>query len=277
MKRILVFTDFSRCAELATDTAIQLAQKHDGEIEFIHYMNRLPENWGVGTKALKKSYPDYYKEFIDSSVALSELEDLAKEYGVKAKGRIIYEFKPRQLSELIKESDSDCVIMGSHGRTSFEEFMMGSQAQEIVRHSPVPVIVLKQEIDILNSQLVFISDFEEEVIAAFESFINFSNVLAVPISLLHIKTNKLNSETEIKSRMNNFESRAGSRLKDSLIIEAKSIELGIERYCAELDNAVLSIGTHGRLGLNRIIKGSHSEKIVNRLMFPVITIPINKG
>src|ERR1700679_1064044 len=41
-----------------------------------------------------------------------------------------------------KEFNADLIVLGTHGRTGFDRFLMGSIAEYVVRHSEVPVLVV---------------------------------------------------------------------------------------------------------------------------------------
>lgn len=43
-----------------------------------------------------------------------------------------------------KETNADLIVMGTHGRTGFNRMLMGSVAERVLRHSPCPVVTVKQ-------------------------------------------------------------------------------------------------------------------------------------
>jgi nucleotide-binding universal stress UspA family protein len=49
----------------------------------------------------------------------------------------------RRILEAIDEYDVDHVVVGSHGRTGVPRLVMGSTAESVMRHSPVPVTVVR--------------------------------------------------------------------------------------------------------------------------------------
>ncbi|MEO9806220.1 MAG: universal stress protein [Reichenbachiella sp.] len=280
MKKILVFTDFSKCAHLASSVSIEIASKFGCEILFVHYMNNVPDGWEIGSLAFRKGYANTYSDYLKNSCQLAELERSASDEKVIAKSKLIYNFSASKLSPFIEENKIDYVIMGSHGRSSFEEFMMGSNAQEMVRHSPVPIMVIKREFSISKAHLIFISDFSAEADGAFNKLVDFSNLIEAPISLLYVNSTKKNAARKkedrerAEMRMSAFKSRGGTSIQEAEIVDEKSLEAGIEKYCSSKTNPVISMGTHGRQGVERLFLGSQTEKVVNRLVHPVIGLPI---
>jgi nucleotide-binding universal stress UspA family protein len=42
-----------------------------------------------------------------------------------------------------EENDIDCIVMGTHGRTGLDRFVIGSIAERVVRKSSVPVMTVR--------------------------------------------------------------------------------------------------------------------------------------
>lgn len=48
-------------------------------------------------------------------------------------------------SEIIKQAvqnEASVIVMGTHGRTGISHIVMGSTAEYVIRHSPIPVLVI---------------------------------------------------------------------------------------------------------------------------------------
>jgi nucleotide-binding universal stress UspA family protein len=46
--------------------------------------------------------------------------------------------------EVAREIGADLIVMGTHGRTGLAKVFFGSVAEHVVRHSPVPVLTVRQ-------------------------------------------------------------------------------------------------------------------------------------
>jgi nucleotide-binding universal stress UspA family protein len=51
--------------------------------------------------------------------------------------------------EIAEEERVDLIVMGTHGRRGLSRLLMGSVAEEVVRHAPCPVLTLKQPQEVL--------------------------------------------------------------------------------------------------------------------------------
>jgi nucleotide-binding universal stress UspA family protein len=79
----------------------------------------------------------------ESERVLAEAESVAADHAgsvttVTATGK-----PERRIIECIDDHDADLVVMGSHGRTGVSRLVMGSTAEAVMRHSPVPVTVVR--------------------------------------------------------------------------------------------------------------------------------------
>uniref|UniRef100_UPI00387E9FE4 universal stress protein n=1 Tax=Haloarcula regularis TaxID=3033392 RepID=UPI00387E9FE4 len=43
----------------------------------------------------------------------------------------------------VEDNDVDLVVMGTHGRTGLERYLLGSVTEKLVRTAPVPVLTVR--------------------------------------------------------------------------------------------------------------------------------------
>lgn len=80
--------------------------------------------------------------------ALNRLKDVQEtliHHGVSAVDtKIVREVPPATgILDAADELNADLIVMGSHGRTGFKKFFLGSVAQEVLSISPLPVLIIK--------------------------------------------------------------------------------------------------------------------------------------
>ena len=50
---------------------------------------------------------------------------------------------PRRSSAIAEEQHCNLIVLGTHGRTGLSRVLLGSVAEDVIRHSRVPVLTLK--------------------------------------------------------------------------------------------------------------------------------------
>lgn len=275
MKPILVPTDFSACAHFATEAAIEIAKVSQAKIHFLHFVS-IPIDWVNLEHNEEKMYPDVTKKVAAITEDLKKLVAQANDNNVEASYFIGYNDDTNNIINHITRHNVSMVVMGSHGASGMREFLIGSNAQKVVRNSTVPVLIIKKKIDsILIPNIVFVSDFDEESTKAFLQVLRFAELIGANVHLLYINTPGYFNETwDIQEKMESFEALASERLSRSNIYSAYVLEDGIEKYCDTLNDAIVAISTHGRRGLSRAFWGSEAEKVVNHINSPVLSLRI---
>ena len=275
MKRILVPTDFSRCADYASKAAISLAKRSNSELHFVHFMS-IPVSWLQLESGQDKIYPDITREVEEANDRLKELVKQAQEEGLKSDYLIAYNESSSNISRHIQEQGIDMIVMGSHGASGVRELFIGSNAQRIVRQSSVPVLIVKNEISSVEGiNLSFVSDFEPESIKPFEQLLRVAEVMGAKVNLVYFNTPAYFVDSyEIQHRMESFEFMAGKMLGKVETINTYVFEDGLIRYTESMNNPIIAMATHGRHGVSRVFYGSVTEKAVNHLSVPVLSLKI---
>lgn len=276
MKRILVPTDFSLCAKYASNTAINLAKKSNSEVHFLHFMS-IPIHFLQLESGQDKIFPEINAEVEDIKKDLQGLVDEAENQGVKAEYFLSFNESSSNIIKHIQEQLIDLVVMGSHGASGVRELFIGSNAQRIVRLSPVPVLILKQELTSTDDlEVSFVSDFESETIPPFEQLLSFAQLIEAKVNLIYLNTPAYFIDSwEIERRMESFKFMAGAQLANVKILDTYVFEDGLIQYTEEQSNPIMAMATHGRHGISRVFYGSVTEKAVNHLKVPVLSLKIN--
>jgi nucleotide-binding universal stress UspA family protein len=77
------------------------------------------------------------REKIYNDQYLSHIKDKTKVRIVTKSGR-----EDEKILEFARTENIDIIVIGTHGRTGIEHFFIGSVAEKIIRHSPIPVFII---------------------------------------------------------------------------------------------------------------------------------------
>lgn len=274
MKKILIPTDFSDNAEFALKVAAQIARKNDAEIILLH-MLELPHQAGdaIGTG---HNIPElmFFK-----NAAIKKLEDLMDEDyldGINVSEIIQFEMAFDGIMKISEKNNVDLIVMGSHGASGFKEMFIGSNAEKVVRHSDVPVLIIKKEqSDFKVADFVFASDFSDEIKKPFEKVVEFANRFDSTLHLVMITTpNNFKSTPVSEEIMRNFAANFKINKYETHIYNETNVEKGILNFADSIKADLIGMSTHGRKGLSHFFNGSISEDLVNHSSLPVITFKI---
>lgn len=274
MKKILIPTDFSEHAEYALKVAAQIAKKHNGEIILLH-MLELPNQTGDAVSS-GHALPEimFFK-----NAALAKLESLMDSdflEGLKVSEIVQFELAFDGILKLIKKNDIDLIVMGSHGASGFKDMFIGSNAEKVVRHSEVPVLIIKKEIpDFTINKFVFASDFSDEVKVPFAKVVEVANKFEAELNLVMINTpNSFKSTLVAQEIMDKFVSQFNIKKVSTHIFNDANVEKGILNFSNYINADLIGMCTHGRKGLSHFFNGSISEDLVNHAVKPVLTFKI---
>ncbi len=273
MKRIIVPIDFSEQSEYALKVAVSLAKKHNSEILALHMLEL---SQGVFTSP-EGPYIDQSLFFLE--LAKKRFNDfLSKPYlkGIKVTP-IIKHFKVfSEVNEVAEKHGADLVVIGSHGADGLKEIFIGSNAEKVVRHSNIPVLVIKSDMpDFTVNNLVFASDFEEDDLVAYLKVKEFASQLSAKLHLVYINTpgDTFLSQEDAQKRISKFLQKSGSAHEVG-IYNDYSVEKGILNFGKSVKADLIGIPTHGRKGLSHFFMGSIGEDIANHSKIPVVTFKI---
>ena len=150
-QRILVPLDGSDGAERAIPVAARIARASGGSIVFIRVVPPPAEvgtfGTGVhGTIAMKPEVEASEKEFADATnylvtVITAYVDELA---GIATETDVATGAASSTIFSTAGYEYVDLIVMCSHGETGLKRWVFGSVAQQAVRHSPVPVLVLNE-------------------------------------------------------------------------------------------------------------------------------------
>ncbi len=140
MKTILVPTDFSDNAFVAAEYACALASATAQQVRLLHVYIALYAGYGEEGNSVKQ----IRLAESESAVAMGNLlENLRKAFpDLAIDGECVKGFMIDVVTERLKKGGHSLVVMGTKGVTNITESVFGSTTYEVIKKSPVPVLVV---------------------------------------------------------------------------------------------------------------------------------------
>lgn len=140
-KRILVPVDGSATAKTALATALELARESGATVRLTHCLDELPYLSGYEYSGV---YLDQARQGAER--VLCDALALCQAAGVKADTRLVAQSAQRlgeTVSNEARDWRADLVVVGTHGRRGMGRVLLGSGAEQIIRHANVPVLTVR--------------------------------------------------------------------------------------------------------------------------------------
>ena len=144
--RILVATDGSTLSKKAVRGAIGLASSLGAELLVLHVVPRYPTSYFEGGSSVSSEDVSRIEtQWADSGQAIIDTAQQAAEaQGVKTRAVIM---RSDQVAPSImaaaKKHKCGLIVMASHGRKGIKRILLGSETQQVLTYSTIPVLVLR--------------------------------------------------------------------------------------------------------------------------------------
>lgn len=281
---ILVPTDGSECANHAAEWAFDLAERHDAAV---HGLSVADTSGTFVTSEQEEALQT------QSQGALDDLAELADGYDV-AFHREIAEGAPHEvIVDQANSLDADLTVMGTHGRTGVSRYVVGSVTERVVRTLDRPVLTVRDteegpEPGAVDTVLVP-TDGSDAATAALDDGVGMVDTYDAALHLAYVVDiraeqgfydggpatgNVVNALEEAgKDALEELADRAEERgVSPETHLLTGTPATSLLGFIEDEDIDLVAMGTHGRSGLDRLLLGSTTEKILRRSDAPVLTV-----
>jgi nucleotide-binding universal stress UspA family protein len=295
LKKILFPTDFSGCADQALTHAVYLAEKYQTELHLLHVVTLFENQPAV----LKKEFEEI-EEMVRKIEDKAELELNNVVSTHDSKDMKIIQSQKRAIStapailEYASDNNIELIVMGTHGRRGIGHVLLGSVAEEVLRLSKCPVLTVRESeeplfINAFKKVLVPI-DLSEHSQMALTFAKEITTSYGTGLQLLHIIEETMHPAFSLSGKSSIFDLVPGikeecKRRIDKMIVETglptKNIEIIIKggqaahdiiEFAKDNSSDLIIIATHGLTGIEHLLLGSVTEKVVRMSPCPVFTL-----
>jgi nucleotide-binding universal stress UspA family protein len=144
-KKILVPIDGSPASRLGLNEAIKMAKDHRAKLRLFHLVD---EYAGMSSSVILDA-GDLFEALRQSGrKILKRAEALVRRNGLAPESVMLESFGGRAADFIVQQADewgADLIVLGTHGRRGVKRLVMGSDAEQVVRTTPVPVLLVRSK------------------------------------------------------------------------------------------------------------------------------------
>ena len=142
-KRILVPVDGSSTSARGMSEAIRLAKAGRARLKLVHVVEEFP---AIGAAEAGANIGPLLESLAQAGRrTLARLERAARHAGARPESALVEKFGGRVADAIVEQATSwraDLIVMGTHGRRGVDRLLLGSDAELVIRYSPVPVLLV---------------------------------------------------------------------------------------------------------------------------------------
>jgi nucleotide-binding universal stress UspA family protein len=293
IRRVVCPVDFSPISKRALDHAAVIARWYEAELVVLHVVPFMPTIFGfpaaVDSAAVAAADADAVLPELTRVVAQAETMVSATQAMVRSGSPAV------EILRYAVEAKADLLVVGTHGRTGFERFMLGSVTEKVLRKAPCPVLTVPARCEGHPERPVFArilcgAEFSEASDHAAGYALALAQEANGRLTLLHVvdwlpdKNLAKYPEFDPVAYREVVMREARRRLEALVPEEARNwcepdlrISCGkpyreILRVAAEDQADLIVLGVHGLGPMDRLLFGSTTQHVVRQALCPVLTV-----
>jgi nucleotide-binding universal stress UspA family protein len=278
LNHILLSSDFSHSSKNLVDTAIEIAKVLQTKIIPMHVLPGDITDEKVHTQLENMTRDE-----------LAQIKQEIEDAGVESGNPIIqFGSVSDAIVRIATAVKTNLIVIGSGESYSKERFKLGTTAKRIIQKSEKPVFVVKEDTPLNIQNILCPVDFSDTSKRALQNAITLSHRYKAELTIMSVFeppsaswfTSEEEREAQNDAKYAEFQSQFDEFLKDFNLVGLnwkKELPKGIPSE--EILNTISSnmidllvMGTVGRTGLNRMIMGSVTEKVIREVPCSFLTM-----
>jgi nucleotide-binding universal stress UspA family protein len=301
IRNILCPIDFSDYSRRALDHAIAIARWYKSTVTVLHVFSPAPvAAFGPGPVVFEPIVltPVDRDQLLADTKAFAETESAP---GVVIEAVIREGNMAGEILELATSMKADLLVIGTHGRSGFERFVLGSVTEKVLRKASCPVMTVPRRLPdavpagpVLYKRILCPVDFSESSLHALKYATSMAQEADGRLTVLHVVGNEFESADDVASLISDAGMTIGSFVKqreealrqrlqevvttapefctmESLMTHGKPWR-EVLRIAAEQQSDLIVMGVQGRGAADLWFLGSTTQHVVREASCPVLTL-----
>ncbi len=266
LEKLLVATDGSEYSEGAIQDAIHLAKTCSSKLIALSVV--------VTNLEFEVTMPQIVEK--DEKKTREHLESIkarASKEGVNCDIEVFHGDDPyRDIVRQASENKVDLIIVGKHGRTGLLRLMMGSVAAKVIGHAPCNVLVVSPTARVEFREILVAIDGSDYGNAALREAVSIAKRCGSSLTVLCVASTEAEKGTAegIVKQAKELSSTEGIAVKSMTMI-GKPYDAIVETAKQNRADLII-VGSHGRTGLERLLMGSVTERVIGHTEKAVLVV-----
>jgi nucleotide-binding universal stress UspA family protein len=268
-ENFLVASDGSEFSASAVREAIGMARKCGAKLNVMSLVATGAEHAALGDSVLKQEM-DMAQENLDAIRAQAEAA------GVSCETHLIHGLSvDREITELAERLNVDLIVMGRRGRRGLARMMLGHATAQVVGMAHCNVMVIPRMARVEGRHIVLATDGSRFADAAAVTAVGMAGFCRARVTVVSVASTDTGPDNRAEAEA--VVQRVVDHMRDSgvdaegLVLEGRPDEL-IVALAKERNADLIVTGSHGRTGLERILLGSTTERILNDTACAVLVV-----
>jgi len=143
-RKIMIATDGSELIKRAVDLAIEIAKLSEAKLYAVHVI-ALEGNSIIHSRGKEQKKALKEQLIVEGKKATDYVENIGRTANVRVESTILEGNPANEIIDFAEKNDIDLIVMGTHGKTGTQRFLIGSVSENVVRHSEKAVLVARGE------------------------------------------------------------------------------------------------------------------------------------
>lgn len=140
-KRMLVPLDGSKTAEVVLPYVKELAGRLDINLNFLHVYNSA----GMEQQDKYQSYIDHIAKQVRQE-AIEVQEETGASKTIETSGEVVTGQTAEEIIQYAEKKSADLILLSTHGHSGIRQWVMGNNADKVLRKSHIPVLLVRAAI-----------------------------------------------------------------------------------------------------------------------------------
>jgi len=299
MHRILCPVDFSPHSKRALDHALAIAKWYNSTVIVLHVSPVMP----VAAYVSGSGMPAYATLTTEERDAIMQSMRRFAGCETRASGQMDFEVtEGGTVATILARATAlpaDLLVLGTHGRSGFERWVLGSITERVLRTAPCPVLTVPKDsgdaAPVVFRCVVCAIDFSECSMYALDYATSLAQQADAQLTVVHVielppdipremHETVLAGPRSLPEYLALAEEEGRARLTDAVsdrvrasvttdtVLAAGKPYREILRVAAEHGADLLVVGIHGRGAIDRMLFGSTTQHLVRQASCPVLTL-----